>query len=288
MRKNPAKDNSVVNFIPCTVRQLPAKDLIAASRSAWGHNPGNRPHIEQLSQVVRGFAPTHMGIAIMTKKYWGTAGVKLTVSFMDAPPPDLRKRILSHMNAWSTTANVAFTATSGTGQVRIARAGGNDGGYWSYVGTDIEHIDKDAPTMNLEGFTMSTRDSEFYRVVRHETGHTLGCPHEHMRQELVNRIDRDKAIKYFFANDGWDETTVVQQVLTPISEVSIMHTQHADQTSIMCYQLPASITTDGQPITGGTDINKTDAAFMASSYPRPVAKPRKHPVKRAAKKAPSR
>jgi hypothetical protein len=28
--------------------------------------------------------------------------------------------------------------------------------------------------MNLDSFTTSTPDSEFYRVVRHETGHTLG------------------------------------------------------------------------------------------------------------------
>jgi hypothetical protein len=47
--------------------------------------------------------------------------------------------------------------------------------------------------MNLEGFTMKTPDSEFHRVVRHETGHTLGFPHEHMRAELVKRIDSCRA-----------------------------------------------------------------------------------------------
>jgi hypothetical protein len=31
----------------------------------------------------------------------------------------------------------------------------------------------------------TTPDAEFYRVVRHETGHTLGFPHEHMRKEII-------------------------------------------------------------------------------------------------------
>jgi len=55
---------------------------------------------------------------------WGIKGVKLTVSFLDNPPKDLRKRILQHMNAWSKTANVKFVETAKNGQVRIAREGG--------------------------------------------------------------------------------------------------------------------------------------------------------------------
>jgi hypothetical protein len=53
-------------------------------------------------------------------------------------------------------------------------------GYWSYLGTDIRLIPWNRPTMNLQGFTMNTSESEYKRVVRHETGHTLGFPHEHI------------------------------------------------------------------------------------------------------------
>jgi hypothetical protein len=45
----------------------------------------------------------------------------------------------------------------------------------------------------------------------------------------------------------------------------------ADQTSIMCYQLPGSITKDGQPIVGGTDIDQTNYAFAGKIYPKTVA-----------------
>ena len=121
--------------------------------------------------------------------------------------------------------------------------------------------------MNLQSFTMNTPESEYHRVVRHETGHTLGFPHEHMRRELVARIDPAKAYAYFQRTQGWDKETVDQQVLTTLDDVQIMATP-PDQTSIMCYQLPGSIMKNGQPIVGGADINKSDVTFAAKIYPR--------------------
>jgi hypothetical protein len=118
---------------------------------------------------------------------------------------------------------------------------------------------------------MDTPDSEYLRVVRHETGHTLGMPHEHMRKALIARIDPQKAYAYFLETFNWSKTTVDQQVLTPLDEKTLMATP-PDQTSIMCYQLPGTITRDGEPIVGGTDINATDFAFAGKIYPKnPVA-----------------
>ena len=203
-------------------------------------------------------------IAVVTSKYWGPKARTLSVSFMESTPADLQKRILSHMNAWAACGGVSFALTKGTGDVRISRG---SGGYWSYLGTDILHIQKNRPTMNLQAFSMSTPESEYKRVVRHETGHTLGFPHEHMRTALVARIDPAKAYRWFLANQGWNKATVDAQVLTSLEEASLMGTG-VDQTSIMCYQLPSLITKDGKPITGGIDINKTDCAFCGSIYPK--------------------
>jgi hypothetical protein len=122
--------------------------------------------------------------------------------------------------------------------------------------------------MNLQGFSLNTPDSEYARVVRHETGHTMGFPHEHMRKELVNRIDPAKAYAYFLRTQGWDKKTVDAQVLTALADNTIMGTP-PDQTSIMCYQLPGAITKDGKPIIGGLDINTTDFTFAAKIYPKP-------------------
>jgi hypothetical protein len=250
----PMKKN---NLICCRLKRLPRSMLVEAARTATRINPMNHPP---------------QRIAVMTTSYWGAAGVKLTVGFLDNPAADLRKRILLHMNAWNREANIRFVAANTDPQVRISRVGGNDGGYWSYVGTGILHIPKGEATMNLEAFTMETPESEFHRVVRHEAGHTLGFPHEHMRRALVEKIDRKKAIAYFKREDNWDERETIDQVLTPIEEAAIRGTI-ADPKSIMCYQIPGEITRNGKPIVGGLDIDKSDYAFAAQIYPKPPAPP---------------
>jgi hypothetical protein len=255
--------------IVCVPKSLPREQWVAAAQKAVEVNPINHAPIEQLARLRPGFKPTPEFLAVITTNYWGAQGVRLTVGFLDNPPADLQARILEHMNAWCEHANVSFVETDTDPQVRIARQGGADGGYWSYVGTDILSIPKDQPTMNLEAFTMDTPESEFHRVVRHETGHTLGFPHEHMRRELVEKIDPQKAFTYFRRTQGWNKAMVRAQVLTPIEESQLIATPHADPNSIMCYQIPGAITKDGQPIVGGLDIDDSDFAFAAQIYPKP-------------------
>jgi hypothetical protein len=250
----------------CIVKSLPKRLLVKAAETAARINPVNAPVFGPLTALPDGFQATDpLHIAVITSKYWGPTPRQLTVSFMESTPADLKARIISHMNAWTKTGCISFVGTSGTGDVRISRG---PGGFWSYLGTDLRHIPKNRPTMNLEGFTMNTPESEYKRVVRHETGHTLGFPHEHMRKALVARIDPTKAYKWFLETYGWGKATVDAQVLTPLDEASLMGTP-ADQTSIMCYQLPGLITKDGQPILGGKDIDATDYAFCGKIYPRP-------------------
>lgn len=249
----------------CTPKALPPRLLAKAAETALRINPVNAPLLAPFGRSEAGLQVLEPArIALLTSKYWGAKARTLTVSFMESTPSDLRKRIISHMNAWTKTGGVSFTETSGIGQIRISRGGG---GYYSYLGTDVLLIPKNLQTMNLQSFTMNTSEAEFRRVVRHETGHTLGCPHEHMRRALVARIDRQKAYAYFLRTQGWNKATVDAQVLTPLNEASLMATP-ADQTSIMCYQLPGSITTDGKPILGGSDINPNDYAFIGKVYPK--------------------
>jgi hypothetical protein len=249
----------------CTPKLLPKRLFVKAAETAVRINPVNAPSLGPLAAVAPDFQVMEpMRIAVLTSKYWGPAPRRLTVSFLESTPADLRARIVSHMNAWTRTGCISFVETTGTGNVRISRG---PGGYYSYLGTDILHIPRNRQTMNLQAFTMNTPESEYKRVVRHETGHTLGFPHEHMRKALISRIDPELAYRWFLQTYGWDKQTVDQQVLTPLSEQSLMSTP-ADQTSIMCYQLPGSITRDGRPIVGGTDINATDYAFAGRIYPR--------------------
>lgn len=259
-----------MSVIICRPRSLQLDMLANAGRRALIVNPDNEAERHTLERTPVGRRGGPRRIAVVIGRKWPIKGVQLSVSFMDGAKSDLRKRILLHMNAWGQKANVKFAETSGLGQVRIARLTSpeDQAGYWSYVGTDILEIPKDQPTMNLEGFTMRTSEAEFRRVVRHEAGHTLGFDHEHMRSEIVNLIDRDKAISFFDEDQGWTPEEVEEQVLTPLKKKSIMGTSEADPVSIMCYQLPGAIMKNGKPIKGGNDINPRDHAFAASLYPR--------------------
>jgi hypothetical protein len=267
------------NPIVCLPKALPRNLWVAAARRATEINPVNHPPVGRLIRVMAGFTPTIEHIAVLTTKYWHSGGVHLSVGFLDKPPSELQKRILSHMNAWGKTANVRFSATKTSPQVRITRTPGD--GYWSYLGTDILSIPPNQPTMNLEEFTMATPESEFHRVVRHETGHTMGFPHEHMRRQLVNKIDPAKAIEFFGETQGWSPEEVRHQVLTPLEEASLLGTANADPNSIMCYQIPGSITKDGKPIIGGLDIDSEDAAFAAKIYPKKSSSTKPLPKKAA-------
>jgi astacin (peptidase family M12A) len=249
--------------VGCHVMPLPARLQEKAAEVAARLNPVNAPLQEPLA-VGDGLPDQPLRLTLTTSKYWGPKPKTLTVSFMETTAADLRARIVSHLNAWAQYGGISFAETSGTGDVRISRG---PGGYWSYLGTDIKLIPQSRQTMNLQGFTMNTAESEYRRVLRHEAGHTLGFPHEHMRKALVDRIDPQKAYAYFLRTQGWSKEMVDQQVLTPLDARTIIGTE-PDQDSIMCYQLPGEITRDGQPIRGGTDINQTDAAFAGIIYPK--------------------
>ena len=258
-------DDPATGQISCSIKSLPGRLLNKAAETARQVNPVNAPVFGSFAEMASDTIIDPQFLTLLTSKYWGSRSRQLSVSFMEATPANLRARILSHMNAWTRTGCISFRETMGTGQIRISRG---PGGYWSYLGTDVLLIPRNRPTMNLQGFTMNTPESEYKRVVRHETGHTLGFPHEHMRRQLVARIDPQKAYRYFLERYGWSRTTVDQQVLTPLNDASIIGTP-PDQTSIMCYQLPGSITRDGLPIIGGLDINTTDYTFAGRIYPRP-------------------
>ncbi|HKO98445.1 MAG TPA: CHAT domain-containing protein [Pyrinomonadaceae bacterium] len=260
-----------MSIIVCRPKSLPIDKLADAERRALEVNPENSSErrIVSRSPIGRRGGPSRIAVVIARK--WPATGVRLSVSFLDNPSAALRSRILQHMNAWSEHANVMFTETEGVGEVRIARFNSPPAmaGYWSYLGTEILDAPEDEPTLNLEGFTLRVSDAEFRRVVRHEAGHTLGFDHEHMRSDMVKRIDRARAFKFFDLDQGWSRKEVEEQVLTPLAKRSIMGTKESDPLSIMCYQLPGEIMKDGEPIPGGDDINSNDFAFAKSLYPKP-------------------
>src|SRR5664279_5013405 len=100
--------DKVSKQLVCLPKRLTQAQLIEAAHHAITINPMNRPPVERMAALGKGFAPSPLRIAVLTTAYWGTSGVKLTVGFLDSPESALKTRILSHMNAWNKNANVKF------------------------------------------------------------------------------------------------------------------------------------------------------------------------------------
>lgn len=264
-------NGSRYNDLGCLPRQLPPEKELDAIRYAVKENPSNGMHLglQTTLNLVSDGIITPGRASIYIARYWGNKGVNLTVSFMSQASAALKDKILLYMNKWNKWGNIAFKLASGnsTGDVRISLG---TGGYWSYLGTDVRQIPKNQPTMNLQGFSLSTSESEYDRVVTHEVGHTLGMPHEHMRAAIIQQLDPEKTIAYFQATQGWSRQDVINQVLTPLEEEQLLATSVADEDSIMTYSLPASITKTGKPIRGGRFITENDGNFIAKYYPKSV------------------
>ncbi len=188
------------------------------------------------------------------------------------------------MNAWTQTACISVRCNRG-GRRRPYLPGGRRRRTGRTSGRDIQRIPLNRPTMNLQAFTMNTPESRVPRrvVPACETRpHRLDFPHEHMRKELIARIDPQEAYRYFLATQGWNQAMVDAQVLTPLDDASIMGTP-PDQESIMCYRLPAldHQRSPARSPVGSTSI-ATDFAFAGPGfYPDPGNSRRRASAQRA-------
>ncbi|KAF9047904.1 hypothetical protein BJ165DRAFT_1468672 [Panaeolus papilionaceus] len=244
----------------CFEEELPEEHIIPAAQRAIELNPKNAPngHTSGVRMTQR--------LALMTSKKWPSP-VRLKVEFMEQTSPQLRTRIVGHMNAWSQYCDVEFREDMKNAQatVRITLLGKS---YKSAVGTDIKTRNPKNPTMWLGGFTMNTSESEYRRVVRHETGHTLGFRHEHLRKDIVKWIDKDKAYAYYGSGpNGWDKPKIDANVLTGIDEKVLTATKEVDGDSIMCYFIGDLLTAKAPHFVGGRDISPKDAKLAREVYP---------------------
>ena len=105
----------------CSIKQLPSRLTEKAAKTAISINPVNRINFGPIGTVARGLVLPPAAISVLVGKYWGPQPRQLTVSFLDGGPSDLRRRIISHMNAWNQTAGVSFVETRGAGKVRVSR-----------------------------------------------------------------------------------------------------------------------------------------------------------------------
>jgi hypothetical protein len=206
-------------------------------------------------------------MAIINQKRWGV-GSTLKCRFLDGTKTQ-QERAVEKARIWENYANlrIDFVTTSDE-QVRVSFTPGQ--GSWSAVGTDALNADyfpTHQPTMNFGWLTDTTDDTEYERVVVHEFGHALGAIHEHQQPNEKLNWNVDAVYQYFSgAPNYWRKDEIDQNVLERYSPNGITATVF-DEDSIMLYQFPDYLFTDGQGTPNNTQLSNKDKQLIAQMYP---------------------
>jgi len=203
-------------------------------------------------------------LALFKSKFWRT-GSKIRVKFMGGSQ-FVRSRVMNYAQEWEKYANIDFRFVGDddpNAEIRVAFV--QDGGSWSYIGTDHLNIAKDQATMNFGWFNDQTSEQEFSRTTVHEFGHALGCLHEH--QSPNAKIDWNKeAVIAYFTDQGWNinmiEANIFNQVTADEAVASLF-----DLDSIMQYWFrPEWVNSRvGAPV--NYVLSQTDKAMISTIYP---------------------
>lgn len=187
----------------------------------------------------------------------------------------VQSKVKQYAKQWEQYANIKleFVSSNSSANIKIGFKEGiyaDDGGSWSYLGTDSN---RQTQSMHFGWFNNNTSDTEFRRTTIHEFGHALGLIHEH--QNPVAGINWNKEVvyrEYAGAPNFWSRAQVDNNLFRRYERNTTNFSTY-DPESIMHYSIPARHTTDGFSVGNNTELSATDKSFIASIYPGDVTPP---------------
>ena len=247
----------------CTELELPYDKItqLSAYQIAKAANMRNIPEMNIIKP---------MSLALQRNKIH-KVGSTLKIAYVNGSSRQ-KNKVENMALDWTKYANIKLeflenTSTNVTkSDVRVAFKWQNDGGSWSYVGTDIFNINQKYPTMNFGWLNDNTDDLEYSRVVKHEFGHTLGCTHEHQSPGAGSIPWNKQAVYDYYARQGWSKADVDHNIFKRYSESETQFSQF-DTKSIMLYPIPNSLTIGNYSVGLNTDLSVTDKEFIGIIYP---------------------
>lgn len=241
----------------------PARAVAERSITHTGHILGAAADTIDASGVI-----SPLSIALIRLKMW-EHGRTLKCRFLDGTTTQ-RKKVEAKAHLWEQYANIKFKfVTTEDAEIRVSFSA--DPGSWSAVGTDAlveRFFPKFQPTMNFGWLVDDTSDKEYERVVVHEFGHALGCIHEHQSPGGSLKWNRPQVYRYFSGPPNfWSKAQIDHNVIAKYSKTQTNFSKF-DGDSIMLYEFPGFLFTNGKGTKSNTRLSQLDKAFIARMYPK--------------------
>ncbi|KAF9530510.1 hypothetical protein CPB83DRAFT_763109 [Crepidotus variabilis] len=220
--------------------------------------------------------PVFTAFAVVTKvdRLW-TPGDNLTYAFMEKATTiyqsNQQQKVKNAILEWQKYANITFECIDNV-ETAIVRISFNlRGGSWSFVGTEVNDVEKTEATMNLGWvYGDSTEPTDGERgAILHEFGHTLGLLHEIQSPDRTGKLTlkHDAVIDYYSEALQCTPEEVERQIIDVYNSAEISNYSELDMDSIMMYFMPATLNEEGIRVLPNNSLSATDKAFMIINYP---------------------